>query len=72
MIALRAGRRITARRLFAMAPHPVLKMVRDWWLRRAEQHYMICAAVEHQRAKEAMQNESYYQKQAAIARSARN
>ena len=50
---------------------PVLRKVRHWWLRRAEDHYLICADVELARAREAHQNMAYYQKQAALARSAR-
>jgi hypothetical protein len=44
--------------------------LRHWWLRRAEEHYLICASVEHARAREAEENEAYYQKRAAMARSA--
>lgn len=50
---------------------PVLRLVRNWWLRRAEDHYLICADVEQARAREAQQNVAYYQKRAALARSAR-
>ena len=49
---------------------PLVRSVKHWWLRRAEQHYLICAAVEHERAREAEENEAYYQKRAAMARSA--
>jgi hypothetical protein len=42
-----------------------------WWLRHAERHYLICADVELARAREAMQNVAYYQRRAAMARSAR-
>jgi hypothetical protein len=50
---------------------PVVRRVKNWWLRRAEDHYLICANVEMERAREAHQNMAYYQKQAALARSAR-
>jgi hypothetical protein len=50
---------------------PVLRQIRHWWLRRAEDHYLICADVEQKRAREAQQNVAYYQKQAAMARSLR-
>lgn len=50
---------------------PVLRMLHRWWLRRAEKHYLICADVEQARAREAQQNVAYYQKRAALARSAR-
>lgn len=51
---------------------PVLRSIHRWWLQRAERHYLICADVEQQRAREAQQNVAYYQKRAALARSARN
>lgn len=50
---------------------PVLRQIRHWWLRRAEDHYLICADVEQKRVREAQQNVAYYQKQAALARSER-
>ena len=50
---------------------PILRSVYRWWLERAEQHYLICADVEEQRAREAQMNVAYYQKRAALARSAR-
>ena len=49
---------------------PLLRRLRRWWLERAEEHYLMCAAVEHARAREAEENEAYYQKRAALARSA--
>jgi len=49
---------------------PVAQRLRLWWYRRAEEHYLICAAVENARAREAEENEAYYQKRAAMARSA--
>jgi hypothetical protein len=49
---------------------PVLRMIQRWWLRRAEDHYLICADVEQARAREAHMNVAYYQKRAAMARSA--
>jgi len=50
---------------------PILRSIQHWWLQRAERHYLICADVEQQRAKEAQMNVAYYQKRAALARSAR-
>ncbi len=44
--------------------------IRRWYYKRAEEHYLICAAVEHSRAREAEENEAYYQKRAAMARAA--
>lgn len=51
---------------------PIVRSIQHWWLQRAEQHYLICADVELQRAREAQMNFAYYQKRAALARSARN
>jgi hypothetical protein len=51
---------------------PIMRSIQHWWLQRAEQHYLICADVELQRAREAQMNVAYYQKRAALARSARN
>ncbi len=48
----------------------VFRRTKLWWYKRAEEHYLICAAVEHARAREAEENEAYYQKRAAMARSA--
>lgn len=48
---------------------PMFRNLRIWWLRRSEEHFLICAAVEHERAREAEENEAYYQKRAAMARS---
>jgi Spy/CpxP family protein refolding chaperone len=50
---------------------PILRSIHHWWLERAERHYLICADVEEQRAREAQLNVAYYQKRAALARSAR-
>ena len=47
-----------------------IRRVRAWYYRRIEEHYMICAAVEHARMLEAEENEAYYQKRAAMARAA--
>jgi hypothetical protein len=47
-----------------------IRRVRHWYYQRAEEHYLICAAVEHARAREAEENEAYYQKRAAMARAA--
>jgi hypothetical protein len=58
--------------LAMMSLSPILRSLQHWWLQRAERHYLICADVEQQRAKEAQMNVAYYQKRAALARSARN
>lgn len=57
--------------LTMLSLNPVVSQIRKWWLRRAEDHYLICADVEQKRAREAQQNVAYYQKRAAMARSAR-
>lgn len=49
-----------------------LQRVRHWYYKRAEEHYLICAAVENARMREAEENEAYYQKRAAMARAALN
>ena len=56
--------------LTMLSLRPLVRRLRHWWLRRAEEHYLICASVEHARAREAKENEAYYQKRAAMARSA--
>ena len=50
---------------------PMTRKFRRWWLQRTEEHFLRCAAVEYERAREAEQNEAYYQKRAAMARSDR-
>lgn len=50
---------------------PLVNTVKRWLLKRAERHYLICAEVEQAKAREAMQNAAYYQRRAALARSAR-
>lgn len=51
--------------------NPIVRSLQNWWLQRAERHYLICADVELERAREAQLNVAYYQKRAALARSAR-
>ena len=58
--------------LAMMSISPLVRSIHHWWLQRAERHYLICADVEQQRAREAQMNVAYYQKRAALARSARN
>jgi hypothetical protein len=48
-----------------------IRRARHWWLRRQEEHFLICADVEAKRAREAQQNVAWYQKRAAMARSQR-
>ncbi len=61
---------ITLSALTTLSVRPMVRRLRHWWYRRAEEHYLICAAVEHARAREAENNEAYYQKCAAMARAA--
>ena len=63
---------ITLPELSTLALQRPARAIRNWWLRRAERHYLICADVEQQRAREAQMNAAYFQKRAALARSARN
>lgn len=57
--------------LAMLSVNPLLRNIHQWWLQRAERHFLICADVEEKRAREAQQNVAYYQKRAAMARSAR-
>ena len=61
---------IKLQNLTMLSLKPVLRRLRRWWLERTEEHYLMCAAVEHARAREAEENEAYYQKRAAMIRSA--
>ena len=63
---------MSAADLLGLSLAPAWRSLRNWWLQRAERHYLICAEVEAQRAREAQMNVAYYQKRAALARSARN
>jgi hypothetical protein len=58
--------------LALLSINPIVRSIHRWWLQRAERHFLICADVEQQRAREAQMNVAYYQKRAALARSARN
>jgi hypothetical protein len=49
---------------------PLLERLRTWWLSRLEEHYLICAEIERQHARQSEENEAYYQKRAATVRSA--
>lgn len=55
--------------LMCLSINPVKKSIRRWWLRRLEDHYLICADVEQSRVREANMNVAYYQRRAAMARS---
>jgi hypothetical protein len=60
---------ISLAELGALSLQRPARAFRNWWLRRAERHYLICADVEMQRAREAQMNVAHYQKRAALARS---
>lgn len=62
---------MTIAELAGLSVDPVVRRISNWLLRRAEQHYLICADVELQRVREAQLNVAYYQRKAALARSAR-
>ena len=64
------SKEISLQNLSALSVGPLFRRVRLWWLKRAEHHYLMCASIEHQRIREAEQNEAWYQKRAAMARSA--
>lgn len=66
-----APRDLKLQDLTMLSLSPLLRSVQNWWLQRAERHYLICADVELQRMREAQMNIAYYQKRAAMARSAR-
>ena len=61
---------IKLQNLTMLSLKPLVRRLRRWWLERTEEHYLMCAAVEQARAREAEENEAYYQKRAALARSA--
>lgn len=64
-------RQISAIELLALALRPPVRFVRNWYLRRLEDHYLISAECEQVRSNQAANNVLYYQRQAALARSAR-
>jgi hypothetical protein len=68
--ALLEGKEFKLQELTMLSIAPVIRNMQRWWLQRAERHYLICADVEEQRAREAQMNVAYYQKRAALARSA--
>jgi hypothetical protein len=59
----------TTTQLLSMSMTPIFRVIKKWWLSKMEQHYLMCACVEQQKAKEAQRNAAYYQKRAALARS---
>lgn len=69
---LSASKEFKLQELAMLSIAPILRSIHRWWLQRAERHYLICADVEQQRAREAQMNVAYYQKRAALARSAQN
>lgn len=65
------AREFRLQELTMLSLSPIFRSIHHWWLKRAEHHFLICADVEEQRAREAQMNVAYYQKRAAMARSAR-
>jgi len=65
-------RNFKLRELTMLSITPIFRLIHRWWLEQAEHHYLICADVEEQRAREAHMNVAYYQKRAALARLARH
>jgi hypothetical protein len=63
--------RIRLPELLCLSLRGPCRAIRNWYLTRAENHYLICADVEAKRAREAQQNVAWYQKRAAMARSQR-
>jgi len=63
--------RIKLPALLFMSIQAPFRALRNWWFRRAENHYLICAEVERARIVEAQHNVRYYQTRAALARSNR-
>lgn len=61
---------MSSTQIFAYWPQQVARSFSRWCYRRIEHHYLMCADVEQQRAREAQMNVAYYQKRAAMARSA--
>ncbi|HVL76592.1 MAG TPA: hypothetical protein VM406_11300 [Noviherbaspirillum sp.] len=70
--ATSAPRDVGLQDITMLSVSPILRSLHNWWLKRAERHYLICADVELQRMREAQMNIAYYQKRAAMARSARS
>lgn len=67
---IKSSKDLKLQELTMLSVGPVLRNIHRWWLQRAEQHYLICADVEQERVREAQMNVAYYQKRAAMARSA--
>ncbi|GIZ51180.1 hypothetical protein [Noviherbaspirillum aridicola] len=66
-----ASKEVKLPELAMLSLSPLVRGIQNWWLQRAEKHYLMCAETELQRAREAQMNVAYYQKRAALARSAR-
>lgn len=70
-VAMAQAKDFRLQELAMLSITPIIRSIQHWWLQRAENHYLICADVEEQRAREAQQNVAYYQKRAALARASR-
>jgi hypothetical protein len=63
------GNEVKLSELVGLSFAPLFRGIQRWWFERAERHYLMCADIEQQRAREAQMNVAYYQKRAALARS---
>lgn len=61
---------MTLNELLKLCTKPVREYLKNWWLERREQHYLVCAEHERQKASEASKNATYYQMEAVKARAA--
>lgn len=62
---------ITLPQLTGLVVQRPVRAVRNWFLHRLENHYLICADAEAKAVKDAAANLKYYQERAAFVRSAR-
>lgn len=60
---------MNSRQVFTYWPTTIQRSFSRWLHKRLENHYLICAQVEQQRAAEHQSNVAYYQRKAAFARS---
>lgn len=67
---MRHANELKLQELTMLSIRPVVREVHRWWLRRTERHYLMCADMEEKKAREAQLNAAYFQKRAALARSA--
>lgn len=56
----------------AMRPQTLSRALKKWWPSKLEEHYLMAACVEQQKASEALRNSAHYQKLAGFARANKN